>query len=94
MANKYWFKRKRYGYGWVPVTWQGFAALGIYLVLLLAIGLTLLDVQNDSKNRELGFFFTFVIVISFAMIRVCYRMGPKPKWRWGKKPDDDPNEDW
>ena len=38
----YWFKAKLYGWGWTPVTWQGFSVtLGyIALVFLFALGET------------------------------------------------------
>ena len=28
--TKKWFAAKRYGWGWYPVTWQGWGILGIY----------------------------------------------------------------
>lgn len=36
-----WFKRKTYGWGWVPVTWQGWLLTFGYVALLLLFGLTL-----------------------------------------------------
>ena len=36
--NGYWFKRKLYGWGWTPATWQGWFAIGVYVLLILGLG--------------------------------------------------------
>lgn len=33
--NKYWFKTKEYGWGFVPVTWEGWLATLVLLTLIL-----------------------------------------------------------
>jgi len=78
----YWFKRKLFGWGWVPVKWQGWLVTALYLsVVLLATPLTM----GDPTFWRI-FAFTAVMVIStFILIRVAYKMGEKPKWQWGFK---------
>ncbi len=81
--NTIWFKRKTYGWGWYPATWQGWLITAIYIALVLLFALTL---DETSPPREL--FFTFgipVLLLSIAFIRLAYRMGEKPKWQWGEK---------
>lgn len=77
----YWFKAKLYGWGWVPVTWQGWAVVLVYIVAVLFFGLTL---DENSPTSEV--FFTFllpVILLTITLIRICYKKGPKPRWQWG-----------
>ena len=81
MPKKLWFKRKTYGYGWVPCTWQG------WLFLLVA---TLLFVPLVTRFEDLPrpLFFLLVILWTLALLLVTYLKGPSPRWQWGPAPDD------
>lgn len=69
--EKLWFKRKLYGWGWTPATWQGWLVLGVYVALLVASSLT---IDDNSPPREVMFTFILpVILLTIALIRVCYR---------------------
>jgi hypothetical protein len=84
----YWFKRKLYGWGWVPVRWQGWAVVGAWLGAVLLLSRTL---DEASPPREV--MFTFVLPVAFLtllLIRICYRKGEKPRWQWG--PPDEKEE--
>lgn len=35
-----------------------------------------------------------VAVASVVLVGVGYLRGPKPRWRWGRRPEDSPSEDW
>lgn len=77
----YWFKRKLYGWGWTPVTWQGWLTVLAYVVIILAFSVT---IDSNSPPREV--FFTFILpvtLLTLALLRICYRKGEKPKWQWG-----------
>lgn len=92
--NKYWFKRRRYGYGWVPTTWQGGLVVAVFLVVLF-LGLVLLkDVPENTYTKEVGYYFALAFGAAILMILISYLKGPTPKWRWGKKPTDNKNEDF
>jgi hypothetical protein len=78
--ENYWFKRKLYGWGWVPATWQGWVVIVVYA---LAVTLFALTIDTNSPPREVAF--TFVIpalLLTIALIRICYKTGEKPKWQW------------
>lgn len=80
-----WFKRKLFGWGWTPVTWQGWLVILAYVALVLLFALT---IDENSPPREVVF--TFVLpatVLTILLIRICYRKGEKPKWQWGKDID-------
>jgi len=79
--NGYWFKAKLYGWGWVPVTWQGWAVTLGYLVLVILLGLT---IDNSSTPLEVAFTIGLpALLLTATLIRICYKKGEKPRWQWG-----------
>lgn len=94
--KNYWFKRKRYGWGYTPVTWHGWLTVITYIALTMAGVFVILPEPSAASTDTLdaaryavfmGFNTAIVLVISRAK-------GPKPRWRWGKKPGDSPKEDF
>ena len=84
--EKYWLKLKNYGYGWRPSTWQGWAIVAIYIILVLASALILLkDVPNGTYQTEVGVFIGVVVVLTALVAFIAHSKGPKAEWRWGKK---------
>lgn len=84
--KEYWFKRKLYGWGWVPVKWQGWCIMLIYILLILGLA----SIREDAilGNPDSGSnFLTFalpIIVLTILLIVVAYKKGEKPRWQWGK----------
>ena len=77
-SGHYWFPMKRYGWGWgLPIAWQGWVALGLYLVLL-AVGI----VNFPPSTHPTGFA-AIVFGCTAAFGGVCYLKGEPPRWRWG-----------
>lgn len=94
-GKKLWFKRRRYGWGYVPVTWQGGLCLIVFLAVLFAAVLQL--PRDKSVQPTTGQLIVFLVValvdvVLFAAIMII--KGPVPHWRWGKKPGDNPEEDF
>jgi hypothetical protein len=76
----YWFRAKRYGWGWgLPLTWQGWLAYALYWVLLL-LGFALFPPQ-----RELAAFLAYTVGLSALLVVICWLKGEPPSWRWGDK---------
>jgi hypothetical protein len=74
---QYWFRAKRYGWGWgLPTTWQGWAVLGGYGVVVLAP--LALGGETGAKLSLAA-----VAVATPALLWVSYRKGEPPRWRWG-----------
>ena len=46
----YWFKPHAYGFGATPANWKGWAAVGGYLMALLALALPLRLSQLEKKG--------------------------------------------
>lgn len=78
----YWFKAKLYGYGWMPVTREGwFVTL---LAMVLIVGNTIRFEQGGYDDAEVLLQLlvpTFIIVV--ILIFICIRTGEKPHWNWG-----------
>ncbi|PIR54143.1 hypothetical protein COU75_02410 [Candidatus Peregrinibacteria bacterium CG10_big_fil_rev_8_21_14_0_10_42_8] len=79
--KRYWFKAKLYGWGWVPVKREGWLVLAVYIALVLAFALT---IDEQSPPEEVMFTFLLpLLLLTGALIRICYRTGEKPRWQWG-----------
>lgn len=77
----YWFRAKVYGWGWVPVRWQGWVVVLVYVALLLLSAFT---IDESSSSREVVFtFFLPLVLLTGALIRIAYRTGERPHWQWG-----------
>ena len=76
MPKKYWFKRKTYGYGWTPCTWQGW--------LVIALGFTVfIPLVTRAPNLPLPLFMFLVGLWAATLVLISYLKGPAPRWQWG-----------
>ena len=85
--NKYWFAPKDYGYGYVPISIEGWiATLGLIL-----IGLFLVYINRFFNPVEMNiqmpiFFLLEIIILSFTFLKIFEkRCKGKLHWNWGKK---------
>lgn len=77
----YWFKAKVFGWGWTPVTWQGWVVTLVYIALIFLFSLT---INEFSVDREVLFTFVLpVFLLTIIFIFIAYKKGEKPSWRWG-----------
>ncbi len=84
--KKLWFKRKTYGWGWTPVSWQGWVVLAIYIFIM--VGFSYVNqTEFPDGNLFIGFVFPFIIFTPI-LIFICYKKGESPKWQWGNKNND------
>jgi hypothetical protein len=83
----YWFKRKLYGWGWVPVKWQGWAVVVAFIVLLIANAHRLNpEMAQDGEVKE---FLVETALLVLLLLAICYRTGEAPKWMWGLPRDEE-----
>jgi hypothetical protein len=82
MAENKWFKAKKYGYGWYPATWQGWAVLLMY-VFSLAANLIFVNNHSHSVSDFLMTFFPQAYIMTVFLIIICSATGEEAKWRWG-----------
>ncbi len=92
---KYWFKQKTYGYGWVPVRWQG------WLMTLLFVGMIILSAYTNNFfsdeptfEQVARYFFDIIILTALFMLIFKGKAKGKMKWRWGNTADDSLEDDF
>lgn len=82
----YWFKRKIWGWGWVPATLRGWLATLVYVILISV--LVIFREEDIPANPDSGSNFLVlglpIIVLTAFFIFIIYRKGEKPKWQWGE----------
>ncbi len=78
-----WFKRKLYGWGWIPVSWQGWLVILAFVVFEFWNFLRLDSVSHSNSDTIRPFviqtFFALIILII-----ICYWKGETPRWQWGQ----------
>jgi len=85
--NNYWFKRKTYGWGWYPATWQGWLVTAMFIIFIIFNGINLESDITPTKADAIWFFSkSFCAVL--ILIVICYKKGESPKWQWGLPKDD------
>jgi len=83
--NDYWFKKKLYGWGWVPVRWQGWAVIAIFIALIIWFAT---DLDKSAEGiADVAWYLGKIAVSILVLIIVCYKTGEKPKWQWGLPKD-------
>lgn len=92
--QSYWFKRRRYGYGWTPVTRQGWLTVLLFLVVVLSSAvITIKDTPRNTFTTQSFIFLGFLAIAIVLVVIISLMKGPVPKWRWGNKPTDNSDED-
>ena len=78
--GKIWFRRKLYGWGWTPCTWEGWMVLlGWTVFFVLAIS----NLDHEWLKNII-----FIIIFTVILIEICYQKGERPRWQWGKRKED------
>ena len=78
--QRYWFRAKRYGWGWgLPTAWQGWLVLALYALLAAAGALEIVPAERP------GAFVGYLLVLSALLTVVCWLTGEPPRWRWGRR---------
>ena len=81
--HNYWFKRKLYGWGWIPAKIEGWIVVFIFIVFI-AINAVNLASKADPTNTGITLFLTRIVIAIIILIFICYKTGEKPRWSWGK----------
>jgi len=85
--KKLWFRAKRYGLGWTPMSWEGWLCIAAYAAVMIA------DVQwytvamnaNPLDSQNITAIFVAILILAIAaLIGISYKKGEKPRWRWGE----------
>ncbi|MCA9366439.1 hypothetical protein KC722_02560 [Candidatus Kaiserbacteria bacterium] len=86
--ERYWFKRKLFGWGWTPVTWQGWlVTLSVVVAILLNAFCRNLEAMTDRE--ALTQIVAPSLLLAVLLIVICYKTGESPRWTWGFPKDKD-----
>jgi len=92
MANQYWFKPKTFGYGASPTTWEGWALVVGYCVVVTIATLGVLILAEPGKATAvvqwtLWLVWLVVIGVATAALTVVSkrRTDGEWRWRWGRR---------
>lgn len=81
LKRKVWFKRKTYGWGWTPSSWEGWSVLLLYIVYLVYIFSKFRNIDSTSHSGSdtiMGFTVP-VILLTVLLLLICYIKGESPK---------------
>ncbi len=84
--KKIWFKRKLYGWGWYPVTWEGWLVTAIYVLAILSFAYTAPEMFTIRD-----WIFSFILpfsLLTIIFVQIAYKYGERPRWQWGRRKDD------
>jgi hypothetical protein len=73
----YWFKRNLFGWGWVPVKWQG------WLVTVIAVALVALGIYIGETDDAPGAAFLGISLAALLTFGFGHKKGEKACWQWG-----------
>ena len=82
--KKLWFRNKTYGFGLNPSCWEGWAVIGVFLLVVFITVPIVAAITNTESMFALVFLPTIIIEIA-TFLFVTYKKGEKVEWRWGKK---------
>lgn len=73
--NKYWFRKRRglfskdLGWGWIPISWEGWTLIGIYCIAVVAAG-AIEGIYNSSASLSSGLWFLVDILFLTLLLAV------------------------
>jgi hypothetical protein len=83
MDAGFWFKPKVYGFGATPVTWQGWALIGVYVVIVVAATLIFVSRQKSSP-AWMSWIAVMVVATSVMTLASWLKTDGTWHWRWGE----------
>ncbi len=81
-----WFRARHYGWGWVPITWQGWGITAMYVFWLVSQIVFVYNHTHSISDFLIQTLPTIFIMWVFFVI-ICFATGDSPAWYWGRKID-------
>lgn len=83
--NRYWFVPKKFGWGYVPVTREGWVVTAVIVLLVWFSGYINHIMEGTTNPKDyLAFIFDVILVILISLPICDCRTQGKTKWRWGR----------
>lgn len=84
MTKRIWFKAKRYGWGWQPLTWEGWLTMVVWIGVNVWWFIRVDHLQHSGSDTLINVAPVF-IVSTLILLGICYIKGEHPHWHWGDK---------
>lgn len=81
--KKLWFKAKMWGWGWTPISWEGWVITILYVIAILQYAWKADRWAHSGSDALINFALPFIVTTIFLLI-ICYARGERPRWRWGR----------
>jgi len=88
----YWFKRKLYGWGWTPVTWQGWLTILAFIILLVWNYRRIASTAVSESAAVLEFLPQAILMVLILII-ISRLTGESPRFQWGFPPKESKEEE-
>src|SRR4029078_11983755 len=82
-AHRYWFRAKRYGFGWTPSGWRGWAAVAVWAAVFGAL-IAGASIAAAASAVLAAAFAGLAVVVTALLAWVTWRRGEPARWRWGR----------
>ncbi len=77
-----WFKRKRFGLGWYPSSWQGWLVTFFYAGFVILLSMR---IDENSTMEEVMIRFAFPsLLLTLIFMKIAYKKGQSLKWQWDR----------
>ena len=82
--KKLWFRAKKFGWGWYPVSIEGWLITVLYVIAILQYAINADKTAHSASDALISISIPFIVTTVFLLI-ICYARGEKPKWNWRLK---------
>ena len=84
--KKLWFRAKYWGWGWYPVSWEGWLTILAFVALMIGNAFRLH--VSHTNHVHLGEFLVETAILVVILITICWWKGERLGWRWGRPTED------
>jgi hypothetical protein len=78
----YWFRRKLFGWGWTPATWQGWVVVVVFLAIVVINAVNVDSTSHSVSDTLIGVAPRTVVLLALLLL-IAWKTGEPPKWQWG-----------
>lgn len=84
--SRLWFRARSYGWGWTPVTPEGWLVMLTFLVAIGGItAIFLYKLRHGADPGQAALIFMLALaILSGLVVAICWATGERPRWRWGE----------